>query len=396
MAFVDDTQRAELLAKANEAIATTDGARANELYRDIVQTITIVCNKNQKEIANELQQLAKSIDEQGKPTEAFEFKQRTCAVMLEISMEDRRRMKLEGAGGGAFGGGGAAGSTAASASGSAPYGSASSGSASSGPSGSNAAGSSSTGGNAPGSNTAGANAPGAAPSGAPGSNLSNTIPPTNRPGSGMIGTNTSTTVPSTTSAQSGHSTGASSAQSNFAPKMPEPTRSRLIGVDTREIEPISIDAQLHTDYPSGSVSLQSSATAIDTALPFVAVEYLYMGSSDYDRDLTYYREVLGAQEVWKFDRFGSKITAFSLSAGPLILISDSRQAPSCQPVFRVSDLASCARDLTSRGWKPVAGPFGTPNGEAYSFEDPSGNRFAIFQVDETSTDRAYFDPTEGE
>lgn len=373
MAFVDDTQRAELMAKANEAIATTDGARANELYRDIVQTITMVCNKNQKEIANELQQLAKSIEEQGKPTEAFEFKQRTCAVMLEISMEDRRRMKLESAGSGAFSGGGAAGSTTASTSGSA----------------SSAA-------NAPGSNTAGASAPGAAPSGPSGSNLSNTIPPASRPGSGMIGTNTSTTVPSTTSAQSGHSTGASSAQSNFAPKLPEPTRSRLIGVDTREIEPISIDAQLHTDYPSGSVSLQSSATAIDTALPFVAVEYLYMGSSDYERDLTYYREVLGAQEVWKFDRFGSKITAFSLSAGPLILISDSRPAPSCQPVFRVSDLASCARDLTSRGWKPVAGPFGTPNGEAYSFEDPSGNRFAIFQVDETSTDRAYFDPTEGE
>jgi predicted enzyme related to lactoylglutathione lyase len=319
MPFVDDTQRAELLAKANEAIVTQDATRANELYRDVVQTITILCNKNQKEIAGELQQLAKSIEEQGQPTEAFEFKQRTCAVMLEISMEDRRRAKGEA------------------------------------------------------------------------------VPPPVT--SSSTATNTSTTIPSTA-----HPAERPSSQSNFSPASPSaseppPTRSRMIGVDTREMEPITIDAAGNSEYVASVTDMmrtQSSATSIDTALPFLAVEYLYMGSSDYERDLTYYRDVLGAQEVWKFDRFGSKITAFSLSAGPLILLSDSRQAPSCQPVFRVSDLQSCARDLTARGWKPVAGPFGTPNGEAYSFEDPSGNRFAIFQVDETSTDRAYFDPTEGE
>lgn len=119
-----------------------------------------------------------------------------------------------------------------------------------------------------------------------------------------------------------------------------------------------------------------------------------MGSSDYDRDLTYYRDVLGAQEVWNFDRFGSRITAFSLCAGPLILIADHKTAPSCQPVFRVADLSATARDLKQKGWRPAYGPFGTPNGEAYSFKDPSGNTFAIYQIDETSTDRAYYDPTD--
>ncbi len=380
MPFVDDTQRAELLAKANEAIATSDAARSNELYRDIVQTITILCNKNQKEIAGELQNLAKAIEEKGLSTEAFEFKQRTCAVMLEISMEDRRRMKLEGAK-----------ADGASVSPAAPA----------RPSGGTIIGAPASSGTiigAPGTSGTGSGAPGQGGTiiGAGSSNH-------NSSGENSSATNTGSNIPSTST---GQDRSLSAAQSNFAPSSPAassaPTApasrpSRLIGVDTREIEPFSVDAHAAKIAAAGDQTrIQSSATAIDTALPFLSVEYLYMGTSDYERDLTYYREVLGAQEVWKFDRFGSKITAFSLSAGPLILLSDSRQAPSCQPVFRVSDLSSCARDLTARGWKPVAGPFGTPNGEAYSFEDPSGNRFAIFQVDETSTDRAYFDPTEGE
>ncbi len=300
MAFVDDTQRSALLTKAVEALSSSDNAHSLELYRDVVQTITRLCNKNQKEIANELQQLAKAIEEQGKVGEAFEFKQRTCAVMLELSMEERRRAKLGMA-----------------------------------------------------------------------------SPPvtTMHHGSSTGGAVVQTAEPSTSG--------------ETAPSTSSPGAAR-VGVDTIELEPFNREAQ------STAGEAVASATAGDTGLPFINVEYLYIGSNDYERDLAYYRDVLLAQEVWKFDRFGSRITAFSLSAGPLILLADSRRGPSCQPVFRVADLATSARELGQRGWKPSAGPFGTPNGEAYSFEDPSGNKFAIFQVDETSTDRAYYDPTEGE
>lgn len=320
MAFVDDSTRSELLSKALEALSTSDGARSHELYRDIVQTLTRLCNKNQKEIANELSQLAKGIEEQGKSGESFEFKQRTCAVMLELSMEDRRRAKGLSAEPSSF-------------------------------------------------------------------NTSPTIPPSASPVPQSSGPSESMPSQSFDPASSEF----------FTQRTSAPSSSRMIGVDTRDMDPIVVEtSHSSSDSSSDVMRVQSSSTAIDTALPFLTVEYLYMGSKDYDRDLTYYTDVLGAQEVWKFDRFGSRITAFSLSAGPLILLADHREGPSCQPVFRVSDLASCARELGTRGWKPVAGPFGTPNGEAYSFEDPSGNRFAILQIDETSTDRAYFDPTEGE
>ncbi len=351
MAFVDDLQRAELLSKALDALGNSDGNRSHELYRDIVQTLTRLCNKNQKEIANELSQLAKGIEEQGKSGESFEFKQRTCAVMLELSMEDRRRAKVDGLNKEPNASAVNASNSASSAAGAAPAATIPSPSISS-----------------PSTHT-----------------TSNTIPPTPAPMQNTAGE----TKPS-------QSFDPASTEFFTSRATTPPSPTRMIGVSTQEMEPITIDGSHATDSSADSMRVQSSATSIDTALPFLSIEYLYLGSKDYDKDLTYYTDVLGAQEVWKFDRFGSRITAFSLSAGPLLLLADHREGPSCQPVFRVSDLASCARELSSRGWKPAAGPFGTPNGEAYSFEDPSGNRFAILQIDETSTDRAYFDPTEGE
>jgi catechol 2,3-dioxygenase-like lactoylglutathione lyase family enzyme len=342
MALVDDTQRSALLARAQEAISAPDSGVSHEIYRDIVQTLTRLCNKNQKEIAAELQILAKTLEDEGKATEAFEFKQRTCAVMLELSMEERRRNRVHGQTGAP-----SLTSFAPSAPTARPIIGAARGEASSSP-------------------------PGQTPdtSGAPGNRNHDFSP---------------------AGVQTQH---ALSVEETIPPNPTGKTISTESGAGT--------SAALSTAVPQGSTAsdtvtvMQASATAIDTVVPFLSIDYLYMGSSDYDRDLAYYRDVLGAQEVWNFDRFGSRITAFSLCAGPLILIADHRSAPACQPVFRVADLSVTARDLKQRGWQPASGPFGTPNGEAYSFKDPSGNRFAIYQIDETSTDRAYFDPTDTE
>lgn len=326
MAYVDDTQRTALLARAIEALAVSDNAQSHEIYKEIVESITKLCNKNQKEIANELQQLAKSLESQGNTDGAFEFKQRTCAVMLEISMEDRRRSRPEGA--------------------------------------------------------------------APQPRINMQPPPPQR------------TPPSTSSSGSSNLAERIQQETNFDPNVADIKRSaskNKIGEDTGELDAVTSHGAPHDGLTTGylndsfdAMNVQGSTTFIDAALPFLNIEYIYLGSADYDRDINYYCKVLGAEEVWNFDRFGSRITAVSLCAGPLILIADHRHAPSCQPVFRVADLSATARDLMARGWKPISGPFGTPNGEAYSFADPSGNKFAIFQVDETSTDRAYFDPTENE
>lgn len=280
MPTVDEQQKSELMSLTHQAIQAGSPEGSQELYRKLVEMLFEICNKNQKEIAAELQNLSKSLEALGKDEDAIEFKQRTCAVMLEISMEERRRNRSD---------------------------------------------------------------------------------PQKGPLVASKAVSPVVTPP------------VASAPAARTPDPPAPTtngaRSRIIGAPAQ-----SMETHKH-------------------ALPFARLVYLYMGTTDYEATLAYYRDVLMGEEVWTFERFGARVTAFMLSHGPLVLVSDHRTKASCQPVFEVDDLEDTARQLSQRGWKPLSGPFGTPNGEAYSFEDPSGNRLAIFEADPTSTDRSYFDPT---
>lgn len=129
------------------------------------------------------------------------------------------------------------------------------------------------------------------------------------------------------------------------------------------------------------------------AAPLGTLQYLYVGSADFDADLTYYRDIIGAKRVWHFQDFGARVAAFRVGVGPLILIADHRPAPSCLPVFAVEDLRATVRHLKARGWKPEGDAFEIPNGPCYRFDDPSGNSWAIFQNDRPDQmERAYADP----
>ena len=113
--------------------------------------------------------------------------------------------------------------------------------------------------------------------------------------------------------------------------------------------------------------------------PFQTLEYLYVGTSDFERDLAYYRDVLRAELVWNKTGFGAHVAAFRVGGGPMVLIADHRPAPSCMPVYAVKDLDATVRALKKRGWRPDGGRIEIPNGPGYVFEDPSKNRFAIFE-----------------
>ena len=114
------------------------------------------------------------------------------------------------------------------------------------------------------------------------------------------------------------------------------------------------------------------------APPLGDLKYLYVGTSRFDDDLAFYRDVLGADEVWNFAEFGARVAALRVAAGPLLLIADHRPAPSCLPVFAVEDLDAAVARLESRGWRADSGPFGIPDGPCYLFSDRSGNQLAIF------------------
>jgi predicted enzyme related to lactoylglutathione lyase len=109
------------------------------------------------------------------------------------------------------------------------------------------------------------------------------------------------------------------------------------------------------------------------APPFGALRFLYIGSKDTGRDLKFYKDLLGAEEVWRFKEFGADVAAVRMGEGPLVLLADHRHAPSVLPIFEVEDLKETAKALKARGWKPKGPKVEIPNGPCYVFEDPSGN-----------------------
>jgi predicted enzyme related to lactoylglutathione lyase len=127
--------------------------------------------------------------------------------------------------------------------------------------------------------------------------------------------------------------------------------------------------------------------------PLGTLEYLYIGTADFERDCAYYATVLGAERVWAFHAFGAKVAAFRVCPGPLFLLADHRAAPSCMPVLAVADLEATAAALKARGWHSEGEGFEIPNGPCYRFADPSGNPYALFQnARPEAMERAYADP----
>lgn len=110
------------------------------------------------------------------------------------------------------------------------------------------------------------------------------------------------------------------------------------------------------------------------------LKFLYLASANIDKDLKFYRDVLGAKVVWHSKHFGAEVVAFDLGVGgPLLLLADHLSPPKCELIYEVKDLESTSKKLVSRGWKPEGEMFEIPNGPCYLFKDPSGNTLVIFE-----------------
>src|SRR5207253_3360204 len=81
---------------------------------------------------------------------------------------------------------------------------------------------------------------------------------------------------------------------------------------------------------------------------FGRLRYLYMGTSDVQKDVDYYTKVLGAQKIWDISSFGTRVAALRLGEGPLLLLADHRPAPSCILIFLVDDLQAVSKGLRRR------------------------------------------------
>lgn len=76
---------------ADAAIEAPAGELADRAYADLLEGVRQIVGDGEKEIAAELQRLAQEIEAAGRQAESFQFKQRTCALLLEMSMTARVR-----------------------------------------------------------------------------------------------------------------------------------------------------------------------------------------------------------------------------------------------------------------------------------------------------------------
>lgn len=77
--------------QAQLALEEADSQKAEALFLELVVSLEDAFNKNQKDVAAELQRIAKQIETSGKIDDSLRFKQRTCEIMLRRSMAERRR-----------------------------------------------------------------------------------------------------------------------------------------------------------------------------------------------------------------------------------------------------------------------------------------------------------------
>jgi predicted enzyme related to lactoylglutathione lyase len=115
-------------------------------------------------------------------------------------------------------------------------------------------------------------------------------------------------------------------------------------------------------------------------LPIRRLKYLYMGTSNVQKDVDYYTKVLGAKKIWDVSSFGTRVAAFQLGEGPILLLADHRPAPSCILIFQVDNLRAASEELRKKGWAALGERFEIPEGPCYRFNDPSGNPFALLEI----------------
>src|SRR3989442_2260652 len=113
---------------------------------------------------------------------------------------------------------------------------------------------------------------------------------------------------------------------------------------------------------------------------FGRLRYLYMGTSNVQKDVDYYTKVLGARKIWDISSFGTRVAALRLGEGPLLLLADHRPAPSCILIFQVDDLQAVSKELRQKGLKSEGERFEIPEGPSFRFKDPSGNQLALLQI----------------
>jgi len=128
----------------------------------------------------------------------------------------------------------------------------------------------------------------------------------------------------------------------------------------------------------------------------VELRFLYVGSTDTERDVAAWLTVPGARLRWRFQAFGADVAAVDLGTAPVVLVADHRPPGSLLPVYSVTDLDEATDALLAGGWTRIVGPVGTPEGPAVVLAGADGTAVALLRVDRPDAmDDAYGDAGNG-
>ena len=112
---------------------------------------------------------------------------------------------------------------------------------------------------------------------------------------------------------------------------------------------------------------------------FLSLDFIYMPSKDVDKDLKYYVDILGAEEIFNIKDEGAQVAMLNLGVGPRLLLADHDGPDKAIMIYRVENLKKAKSELSKRGWKKDA-ELEIPHGPICTFTAANGERFAIYQL----------------
>ena len=104
-----------------------------------------------------------------------------------------------------------------------------------------------------------------------------------------------------------------------------------------------------------------------------------MPSQDVDKDLKYYVDILGAEEVFNIKDEGAQVAMVNMGAGPRLLLADHDGPDKVIMIYRVENLKKAKSELGRRGWKKDA-ELEIPHGPVSTFTATNWQRFAIYEL----------------
>lgn len=112
---------------------------------------------------------------------------------------------------------------------------------------------------------------------------------------------------------------------------------------------------------------------------FKSLDFVYMPSKNVDKDLNYYVEVLGAEEVFNIKDEGAQVAMIRLGSGPRLLLADHNGPEQAIMIYRVESLKKAKSELSKRGWKKDA-ELEIPHGPVCTFTASNGEHLAFYEL----------------